>query len=151
LGHLKRLPNTECMRLELSRAAGSAPAPSRATCHYGHETDARLRVWTTYFEHERDHEYARPGGAFRVLDHAQVGRTHETGEIVRWCIFPPGFGDRRSSALSRVARNEGVVFPLQHHFHPNVYTKMNMTPMRPVRQLFQALDLCEKCSGTYGG
>jgi hypothetical protein len=31
LGHLKRLLNTECMRLELPRAAGSAPAPSRAT------------------------------------------------------------------------------------------------------------------------
>jgi hypothetical protein len=67
MGRLKRLFDTECMRLELCRVAGSAPVPSRATYHCDRETDARLCLDKhTYFKHERDHGYARPGGAFRV-------------------------------------------------------------------------------------
>jgi len=143
LEHLKRLPNTECMRLELSRAAGSAPAPSRATCHYGHETDARHRVWTTDFEHERDHGYARlRRGAFRVLleFHAQVGRTHEAGEAAP-----------RVLAIGGQAPSQGAVFSLQHHFHPSVLQQDEDDPNATCSTTIQALDLYDKCFGTYRG
>jgi hypothetical protein len=75
--------------------------------------------------------------------HAQVGQTHQAGETA------PGFGDGRSSTLSQLAETNCAVFPLQHHFHPNVYSKMNMTSMRPVRQLFKYLTSATKSFGTY--
>ena len=51
--------------------------------------------------------------------------------------------------LSQLAETNCAVFPLQHHFHPNTYSKMNMTSMRPVRQLFKYLTSATKSFGAY--
>jgi hypothetical protein len=63
--------------------------------------------------------------------------------------FPPGFWRSAVKHPLPGRSNKGAVFPLQHHFHPNVYSKMNMTPMRPVRQLFKHLTSATKSFGTY--
>jgi hypothetical protein len=75
--------------------------------------------------------------------------TRKWGGHTRLGRLPPSFGDRRSSTLSQLAETNYAVFPLQHHFHPNVYSKMNMTSMRPVRQLFKYLTSATKSFGTY--
>ena len=80
-----------------------------------------------------------------------MGRTHEAGEIACWCIFPPGFGDRRSSALSRIARNKGAVFPLQASFSSKRVQQDEHDPNATCSTTIQALDLCDKSFGTYGG
>jgi hypothetical protein len=78
------------------------PTPFRATCQYGHETDARaVGVGQICFERERERErdrgYARSAARSesRILSsfHAQVGRnTRGWGRCLLGAFFPPGFG-----------------------------------------------------------
>jgi hypothetical protein len=85
MGRLKRLFDTECMRLELCRVAGSAPVPSRATYHCDRETDARLCLdkHTSSTNATTDMRDQAARSESRILGlpfHAQVGRTHQAGE-----------------------------------------------------------------------
>jgi hypothetical protein len=70
--------------------------------------------------------------------HAQVGQTHQAGETA------PGFGDGRSSTLSQLAETNCAVFPLQHHFHPNVYRKDERDLNAVCSTTIQVLNLCDK-------
>jgi hypothetical protein len=108
----------------------------------------------TYFEHERDHGICATRRRVPSLEslacfpRASGANTHEAGETACCCIFAPGFGGGQAP-LSQLAETNCAVFPLQHHFHPNMYSKMNMTSMRPVRQLIKYLTSATKSFGAY--
>jgi hypothetical protein len=142
------------MRLELSRAAGSAPAPSRATSHYDDETDARFRVWDNMFRArtrpricatrrrvpslESLARFARASGA----EHTRLGRLPAAA-------FSPGvlaIGGQPSPGSQKQRR----CISFTASFSSKCVQQDEHGPNATRSTTIQALNLCDRSFATYG-